>query len=557
MAQQIIIPASSTQTKLDILNGTQSVSPTITFPPSATDVTLSAILTSVPAPTTFTLFGTADVSLPKLNDGEPLELGLKFKASQAGSIKGIRFYKPVGTTGTHTASLWLNSTTKLASAQFTAETASGWQEATFPSPVSVTASTAYTASVFFASGDYISRVSGLSSIVTQGPISTIAGTNGVFKYGPTGFPAASYQDSNYYVDVIFSTDGVIAPTTTSTTSTTSTSSTSSTTSTSTTTKTPTTPPLSGEIQGYGADVTGGSGKPVVHITSLSQLAGAIGSNKTILIDVSGTITGRFDVTNVSNLTIDAYSTKQDVTVNNNNNGDGMSLDGCSNVLIRGLRFINAGNDGMNILGSSNNVVFDHCSAYNNADGSIDIAAVNSGGKNFTVQWCMMGKNNGSGNMLITTQNASVHHNLFYGGGTSEGSERNPFAHSNYSPKGSQSSPNFDFRNNLVATTGRYASGNGYGAVGNYVNNYYTSTKSGMINLCADSVSCGTAYVSGNFNQASATGGTSTGTQYTIPTKYQITTMDAKTAARAILQSVGPYQRNAYEQSIINSITIAP
>lgn len=311
---------------------------------------------------------------------------------------------------------------------------------------------------------------------------------------------------------------------------------------------PTTP---GAIEGYGALATGGEGKPVTRITNLSQLASAIGSNKTILIDVSGNINGNFNLSNVSNLTIDAYSTKQDVTITGSGS-DGINIDNSNNVIIRGLRFKGFSNDGMNMTGSSSNIVFDHCSSYDNGDGNIDLVATS--GKNFTVQWCIMGKNRGTGNMLGTTMNASIHHNLFIGDGSGEGAERNPFFHSNYSPKGTSSNPNFDFRNNLVHASGSYASGCGYGAVGNFVNNYYTSNKAGLIDLCADPASCSKAHVSGNFNQASPDGGSSS-PEYTIPAQYRINITDAVTAGKAVLASVGPYKRDSYEQGVINSIII--
>lgn len=320
------------------------------------------------------------------------------------------------------------------------------------------------------------------------------------------------------------------------------------------------PPVTpGKIEGFGADVTGGAGSSTVyHVTNLNasgsgSLANGIGSNRTIVFDVSGTIRGRFYISGVSNLTIDAYTSKQDITIDNANNGDAMSIENSKNVLISGLRFINAGNDGLNIVGSSSNVVIDHCSSYGNADGNIDVVATSSSGKNFTVQWCFIGRNNGSGLMLITSQNASIHHNFFVGTGSGESSERMPYAHSNYSPVGTP--PNFDFRNNLITKAGRYASGNGYKSVGNYVNNYYTQTKAGLINLCADNASCGTAYVSGNFNQPTATGGTKVSTEYSIPAKYKVSTTDARTAAQVILQNVGPWKKNAYEQGEINAIVI--
>lgn len=318
------------------------------------------------------------------------------------------------------------------------------------------------------------------------------------------------------------------------------------------------------VEGYGVDAVGGANSSnVYHVTSLSSsgagsLAAGIGSNKTIVFDVEGVIRARLYVSNASYLTIDAYSGKKDITIESTE-GDVLSVENSHHIVIRGLRFRHVGSDGndcLNVIGSSNNVVIDHCTSAGAFDGNIDLAATSSSGRGFTVQWCMMYGDRGSGNMLITTQNASVHHNLFIGTQGGESSERNPYAHSNYSPKGSQSSPNFDFRNNLLNAAGRYVSGNGYGAVGNYVNNYYTSNKAGLINLCADNASCGTAYVSGNFNQATASGGTKVSTEYSVPAKNRITTTDAKTAARAVLQSAGTYKKTPEEIKMINAITIA-
>lgn len=324
------------------------------------------------------------------------------------------------------------------------------------------------------------------------------------------------------------------------------------------------PPVSGSIEGYGADAVGGANSTnVYHVTNLSasgsgSLANGIGSNKTIVFDVEGVIKARLYVAGVSYLTIDAYSSQKDITVETTQ-GDAMSVENSHHILIRGIRFRHAGSDGndcLNVVGNSHDVAIDHCTGAYAYDGNIDLAATESAGRNFTVQWCMMYGNKGSGNMLITTQNASVHHNLFIGTQSGESAERNPYAHSNYSPKGSSTSPNFDFRNNLVNATGRYASGNGYGAVGNYINNYYTSNKAGLINLCADNASCGTAYVSGNYNQAKASGGNSISTEYSVPAKNRITTTDAKVAARAVLQSAGTYKKNSDEIKLINAITIA-
>ena len=50
---------------------------------------------------------------------------MKFKADYNGTVTGIRFYKAAANTGTHIGSLWTTDGTRLATATFTNETASG------------------------------------------------------------------------------------------------------------------------------------------------------------------------------------------------------------------------------------------------------------------------------------------------------------------------------------------------------------------------------------------------------------------------------------------------
>src|SRR5256885_3140628 len=76
----------------------------------------------------------------------PLELGVQFKSDSDGYITGIRFYKSDANTGTHVAHLWSRSGALLASATFANETASGWQQVNFPTPVPIIANTVYVGS---------------------------------------------------------------------------------------------------------------------------------------------------------------------------------------------------------------------------------------------------------------------------------------------------------------------------------------------------------------------------------------------------------------------------
>ena len=67
-------------------------------------------------------------------DSSAVELGVRFRSDVTGTITGIRFYKASTNTGTHIANLWTNTGTLLATAQFSGESASGWQQVSFNTP---------------------------------------------------------------------------------------------------------------------------------------------------------------------------------------------------------------------------------------------------------------------------------------------------------------------------------------------------------------------------------------------------------------------------------------
>ncbi len=145
-------------------------------------------------------------------DAVAIELGVRFRASVNGFITGVRFYKGPANTGTHVGSLWSNTGAQLATATFTGETASGWQQVSFASPVAVTAGTTYVASYHAPVGRYsVDDDYFASSGVDRGPLRALAngedGANGVYRYGTSGFPTSSYRSSNYWVDVVFETSG--------------------------------------------------------------------------------------------------------------------------------------------------------------------------------------------------------------------------------------------------------------------------------------------------------------------------------------------------------------
>ncbi|WP_456510259.1 DUF4082 domain-containing protein [Arthrobacter sp. TE12231] len=146
-----------------------------------------------------------------VNDANAVELGMKFRSDVAGTVTGVRFYKGSSNTGTHTGHLWSASGTLLASVTFSGETASGWQQATFSSPVAITANTTYVVSYQAPNGFYSANGGYFSSAADTPPLHGLAsgtdGSNGVYSYGATAFPNNSYNNTNYWVDVIFNATG--------------------------------------------------------------------------------------------------------------------------------------------------------------------------------------------------------------------------------------------------------------------------------------------------------------------------------------------------------------
>jgi hypothetical protein len=139
------------------------------------------------------------------NDTSPVNLGVRFQASGSGFITGVRFYKYSDNTGAHTGNLWSADGTLLATGTFSGESASGWQELDFSSPVPVTAGTTYVASYHTEAGHYAVTLQGLASAVTNGPLTALA-AGGVYAYGSGNtFPSDTYNSANYWVDVVYST----------------------------------------------------------------------------------------------------------------------------------------------------------------------------------------------------------------------------------------------------------------------------------------------------------------------------------------------------------------
>nr|WP_246378118.1 DUF4082 domain-containing protein [Nocardioides ginsengisegetis] len=139
------------------------------------------------------------------NDKLAIELGVAFSSAVNGTVTQIRFYKATANTGTHTGSLWSSSGTRLATVTFTNETASGWQTATFSTPVPIVAGQTYVASYYAPKGHYSSTPNFFKNGAWKAaPLTAPATTNGRYRYATGGgFPTTTNKSTNYFVDVVF------------------------------------------------------------------------------------------------------------------------------------------------------------------------------------------------------------------------------------------------------------------------------------------------------------------------------------------------------------------
>uniref|UniRef100_UPI00286BA88E DUF4347 domain-containing protein n=2 Tax=unclassified Chamaesiphon TaxID=2620921 RepID=UPI00286BA88E len=162
------------------------------------------------------LFTTQTPTVVNATDGTgsagDYELGMEFQSAKSGTIDAIRYYKAASETGTHTGRIWLASTgQELASITFTNETASGWQQQTLATPLNITAGTTYLVSVN-ANTHYVATSNGIAATITNGDLSAVAdGSNGVFNPNPSAFPTQSFNNANYFRDIVFTAANAPTP----------------------------------------------------------------------------------------------------------------------------------------------------------------------------------------------------------------------------------------------------------------------------------------------------------------------------------------------------------
>src|SRR5262249_50839302 len=139
------------------------------------------------ATVTDSIWGNSYTPSENATSGGAYELGLKFTSSAAGAVTGVRFYRIGSMNGyTHVGHLWSSNGTLLATATFTSETSSGWQQVNFSSPVPIQANTTYIVSFSNSGGTFgITTSYFTNGGVNNGPLQALPnstpGGNGVYN----------------------------------------------------------------------------------------------------------------------------------------------------------------------------------------------------------------------------------------------------------------------------------------------------------------------------------------------------------------------------------------
>lgn len=176
---------------------------------------------TIPTPPVYeSLFASSDEPvLTSLTDNIDYTLGTVFSASGDGQVHGIRWFFPDALPNDHVTGVlyaWGDNTTgtELARVTFT-NTQSGWNQALFSSPVSITANTRYVASVW--TRDRYVRTNGqfASAAVTSGSLVAPQTSGGVENgkrisgVGTPSYPTATNAGDGYLADVLYIGGGVI------------------------------------------------------------------------------------------------------------------------------------------------------------------------------------------------------------------------------------------------------------------------------------------------------------------------------------------------------------
>ncbi len=310
------------------------------------------------------------------------------------------------------------------------------------------------------------------------------------------------------------------------------------------------PPPPVGYQGYEPLATGGQGGTVVHVTNTNDsgagslrdvIAALTGQPTTIVFDVAGVICPASEIRiTKSNVTIDGSSAPSPGITVAGAPGTmfGIDVDGDANIIIKHMRFRNAGLEDLQ-LWDGNKITVDHCSFSGSGDGALDI----NQGSNLLVSRCLFG-----GCVEVHKAHGtyvSVHHNLY---------TRN----NRRQPRVFGGGPYWDFRNNVVEYWTNSGTNILQSEAVNIVNNWYGDPDPNA--TCATGFwsinDANYVYTNGNYSNCGqnidAFGNTPTPN-----TEPNVTTLPASQVPANVLADVGAQPTDAIDQYYINGGGINP
>ena len=166
---------------------------------------------------TETIFGDAVPAVEVVNDPNAVTLGVKFYSTMAGVVSGVRFYRGANNLNGYRVRLYTAGGLRLGRALVAGDTCAipCWESVNFASPIPIQENTTYIAAYYTSNGYYAADDTGFINGVMNGPLvvpaSGASGGNGVYTYS-TGFPNQTYEQSNYWVDVLFTPNAPPPPT---------------------------------------------------------------------------------------------------------------------------------------------------------------------------------------------------------------------------------------------------------------------------------------------------------------------------------------------------------
>ena len=180
------------------------------FAVTAAIITMALLVLPTGAALAQTTVFTTQEPTGEFTDGVSYEMGMKFQSTVAGNITAIRYWQTSNESGSHIGRIWDAAGNELATSTFddpAPGTVPGWQQQTLMSPLAIQPNTTYVVSVNINSY-YPATVGGLANPVINNELSSVAdGANGVYVSPPGNFPNISFNNTNYFCDVVFVAGG--------------------------------------------------------------------------------------------------------------------------------------------------------------------------------------------------------------------------------------------------------------------------------------------------------------------------------------------------------------